>query len=39
MEMMTTYCSEVNLNFESHSNCNFLNGQFFLIIILAKKLI
>ena len=39
MEMTKTCCSEVNLNLESLSNCNFLNDFFFfliLFIILAK---
>ena len=31
MEMMKTCCSEVNLNLESLSNCNFLNEIFFNI--------
>ena len=40
MEMMKTCCSEVNLNLYRLSNCNFLNGFFFLLIlfiILAKN--
>ena len=39
MEMMKTCCSEVNLNLESLSKCNFLNEIFFLIlfIIFVKK--
>ena len=38
IEIMKTYCFEVNLNFESLSNCNFCNEIFFLIlfIILGK---
>ena len=41
MEMMKTCCSEVILNLESLSNCNFLNKIFFLIlfIILVFKFI
>ena len=41
MNMMITYCSEVYINLESLSNCNFLNMQdffFYLFIILAKKI-
>ena len=39
MEIMKACCSEVNLNLESLSNCNFLNEIFFLIlfIILVKN--
>ena len=40
MEMMETCCSEVHLNLESLSNCNFLNEIFlFLFVILVKNLI
>ena len=45
MGMMKTCCSEVHLNLESLSNCNFLNEIFFslllfhiiLFVILVKK--
>ena len=41
MEMMKTYCVEVNLNLESHSNCNFLTKIFFFLFYVKfwKKLI
>ena len=41
MEMMKTYCFEVNLNLESLSNCNFLNEIFFSYFIynFGKNLI
>ena len=41
MEMMKTCCSEVNLNLESHSNCNFLNILIccYFIYNFGKKLI
>ena len=37
MEMMKTCCSEVNLNLESLSNCNFLNEIFFIYNFSKKK--
>ena len=41
MEMMKTYCVEVNLNLESLSNCNFLTEIFFSYFIFnfGKNLI
>ena len=41
MEMMKTYCVEVNLNLESLSNCNFLTKIFFSYFIynFGKKFI
>ena len=41
MEIMKTCCSEVDLNFESLSNCNFLNEIFFSYFIYnyGKKFI
>ena len=40
MEMMKTCCSEVNLNLESLSNCNFLNEIFFFVFFFyfGKKI-
>ena len=41
MEMVKTYCVEVNLNLESLSNCNFLTEMFFSYFLynFGKKLI
>ena len=41
MELMKTCCSEVNLNLDSLSNCNFLYEIFFSYFIynFGKKLI